>query len=73
MEKLEATKTNDPVLLYDGVCGFCNKTVQTILDQDKKGVLKFAALQSEFGESVIARHKELQNVGEVRPSDFDKR
>jgi Uncharacterized protein conserved in bacteria len=61
MENLETTKTNNgPVLLYDGVCGFCNKTVQTILEQDKKGVLKFAALQSEFGESVIARHKELQ-------------
>ena len=66
MENLETTKTNDgPVLLYDGVCGFCNKTVQTILEQDKKGVLKFAALQSEFGESVIARHQELQNVDSV--------
>ena len=26
-----------PVLLYDGVCGFCNKTVQMILDRDRRG------------------------------------
>jgi predicted DCC family thiol-disulfide oxidoreductase YuxK len=65
MEKIEPAKTNGPILLYDGACGFCNKTVQTILDQDKKGLLKFAALQSEFGESVIARHQELQNVDSV--------
>ena len=34
-----------PVLLYDGVCGFCNKTVQMILDNDRRGTLRFAALQ----------------------------
>ena len=54
-----------PILLYDGVCGFCNKTVQTIIDSDKKGLLKFAALQSEFGETVVARHAELQHIDSV--------
>ncbi|HZS48949.1 MAG TPA: DCC1-like thiol-disulfide oxidoreductase family protein [Blastocatellia bacterium] len=54
-----------PVLLYDGVCGFCNKTIQTILKNDQKGTLRFAALQSDYGQSVIARHQELKSVDSV--------
>jgi predicted DCC family thiol-disulfide oxidoreductase YuxK len=50
------------VLLYDGVCGFCNRSVQTIIRYDRRREMKFAALQSEYGKSVVARHPELQNV-----------
>jgi predicted DCC family thiol-disulfide oxidoreductase YuxK len=53
-----------PVLLYDGVCGFCNKSVQTIIAHDKKGALKFAPLQSQFGQQVVARHN-LKNIDSV--------
>jgi len=51
-----------PVLLYDGVCGFCNASVQMVIRHDHKRRLRFAALQSDYGKSVIARHPELQNV-----------
>ena len=54
-----------PVLLYDGVCGFCNKTVQMILDRDRRGTLRFAALQSDYGRAVVARHRELEGVDSV--------
>ncbi len=54
-----------PVLLYDGVCGFCNKTVQMILDHDRRGELRFAALQSDYGRAVVARHTELRGVDSV--------
>ena len=54
-----------PVLLYDGVCGFCNKSVQMILDHDRKGSLRFAALQSDYGEGVVGRHPELRDVDSV--------
>ncbi|MFL6215730.1 MAG: thiol-disulfide oxidoreductase DCC family protein [Blastocatellia bacterium] len=53
------------VLLYDGLCGFCNKTVQMILRRDRRGAMRFAALQSAYGEAVISRHPELQNVDSV--------
>jgi predicted DCC family thiol-disulfide oxidoreductase YuxK len=61
------TKTSDngPVMLYDGVCGFCNKSVKLILDRDRRGTMHFAALQSDFGKAVIARHPELQGVDSV--------
>ena len=54
-----------PVLLYDGVCGFCNKSVQMILDHDRRGEMRFAALQSDFGRAVVERHPELQGVDSV--------
>ena len=51
-----------PVLLYDGICGFCNKTVQIILDRDKRATLRFAALQSNYGQAVLTRHPILKDV-----------
>jgi predicted DCC family thiol-disulfide oxidoreductase YuxK len=56
---------NAPVLLYDGVCGFCNKTVQMILARDRKGTMRFAALQSDYGRGVVGRHAELRGVDSV--------
>jgi predicted DCC family thiol-disulfide oxidoreductase YuxK len=53
------------VLLYDGVCGFCNKTVQMILNNDRRGTLRFAALQSDYGRAVVERHPETQGVDSV--------
>jgi predicted DCC family thiol-disulfide oxidoreductase YuxK len=49
------------VLFYDGVCGVCNKSVQMILAHDRQGTLKFAPLQSRYGQEVTARHN-LQNI-----------
>lgn len=54
-----------PVLLYDGVCGVCNRGVRTILRFDRRGTLRFAALDGEFARDVIARHPELRDVDSV--------
>jgi predicted DCC family thiol-disulfide oxidoreductase YuxK len=54
-----------PVLLYDGDCGFCDGTVKLVLRHDPGGPLRFAALQSEFGQAVIARHPSLAGVDSV--------
>lgn len=43
-------KVQRPVILFDGVCNLCVGSVQFFLKHDRKGVLKFAALQSKFGE-----------------------
>lgn len=51
-----------PVLLYDGVCGFCNGVVRTILRFDRQGALRFAALDSDFARAVIARHPSMADV-----------
>jgi len=51
-----------PVLLYDGVCGICNRSVQAILRHDRRGTLRFAALDSDFARALIERHPGLQGV-----------
>lgn len=45
-----------PVILFDGVCNFCNGTVNFILRQDKKGVFRFAPLQSEAGQKLLHQY-----------------
>jgi predicted DCC family thiol-disulfide oxidoreductase YuxK len=50
------------VLLYDGVCGFCNAAVQFIIARDRRGAMQFAALQSEYGQALRSRHPSLENV-----------
>lgn len=52
-------------MLYDGVCGFCNKSVQFVLDHDRRKTMQFAALQSEFGQALIARSPGLEKVDSV--------
>ena len=59
---MNKSSAKPPVLLYDGVCGFCNKTVHMILAHDKHGTLRFAALQSNYGTALVARHPILRNV-----------
>ncbi|RPI63850.1 MAG: thiol-disulfide oxidoreductase DCC family protein [Ignavibacteriales bacterium] len=44
---------NYSVILFDGVCNFCNYWVNFIIDHDKQNVFKFAALQSEKGEELL--------------------
>lgn len=57
-----SASANTSVLLYDGVCGLCNKTVQLILRYDHRGDLRFAALQSAYGKRILARHPELRGT-----------
>jgi predicted DCC family thiol-disulfide oxidoreductase YuxK len=45
-----------PVLLYDGVCGFCNRLVQFALRHDHEKVFRFASLQSSFGSRVLTQY-----------------
>lgn len=43
------------IVFYDGDCGFCNKTIQFILNKEKKPpVIRFAALQSDFAKRFFA-------------------
>jgi predicted DCC family thiol-disulfide oxidoreductase YuxK len=54
--------SDGPVLLYDGLCGFCDGTVQFILRHDRKKTLRFATLQGDYARGVIDRHPELAGV-----------
>ena len=46
--------TTGPVLLYDGSCGFCARSVQFVLRHERSPVLRFAPLDSAAGMSARA-------------------
>src|SRR5687767_11091292 len=44
------------VVLFDGVCNFCNGAVNFVINRDRDGYFKFAALQSEAGEELLNKY-----------------
>jgi predicted DCC family thiol-disulfide oxidoreductase YuxK len=48
--------TSNRIILYDGVCGLCNRLNQFVLKRDRNDRFRFAALQSEFAGKVLERH-----------------
>lgn len=44
------------IVLYDGVCGLCNRAVQFLLKKDRRDQLQFASLQSDLAAGVLKRH-----------------
>jgi predicted DCC family thiol-disulfide oxidoreductase YuxK len=56
MQMLEEVEAGGPIVLYDGTCGLCTRSVQLILRNDPTGRFRFAPLQSELGQSLLARH-----------------
>ena len=55
---------NHHIILFDGVCNFCNFWVNFIIDRDKDDIFKFAALQSEAGQKLL-------NKFNLKTEDFD--
>lgn len=41
------------IILFDGVCNFCNASVNFVIDHDKGDVYKFASLQSNAGQQYL--------------------
>lgn len=46
---------NRPILLFDGVCNLCNRSVQFIIRHDRKKKFLFASLQGQKGQEVLER------------------
>ncbi len=41
------------IILFDGVCNFCNGSVNFIIERDAENYFKFAPLQSEIGQKLL--------------------
>jgi predicted DCC family thiol-disulfide oxidoreductase YuxK len=44
------------VVLFDGVCAVCNRTVRFLLAHDREDQFRYAPLQSAFAAAAAARH-----------------
>jgi predicted DCC family thiol-disulfide oxidoreductase YuxK len=43
------------VLIFDGVCNFCNSSVRFVMDRDRRGRFLFASNQSDAGSALLRR------------------
>lgn len=57
-------ENQNPVILFDGVCNFCDHAINFVLKQDKKKIFRFATLQSEAGQKLLQQHN-------LSTKDFD--
>ena len=48
---------SNPIVLYDGVCGLCNRLVQFLLKRDTHDRFRFASLQSNFANDLLTHHR----------------
>src|SRR5438477_13050883 len=53
---LSAETEDHRIVLYDGVCGLCNRAVQFILNRDPAGLFRYASLQSTLAARILERH-----------------
>jgi predicted DCC family thiol-disulfide oxidoreductase YuxK len=44
---------NKQIILFDGVCNFCDASVQFVIKHNKKDIFRFVALQSDLGQEII--------------------
>ncbi|MFI5133438.1 MAG: thiol-disulfide oxidoreductase DCC family protein [Chitinophagales bacterium] len=42
-----------PIILFDGICNYCNGVINSIIRQDKKKIFRFATLQSDAGQKIL--------------------
>ena len=48
--------TNKGIVLFDGVCNFCNSSVNFMIRKDNTDYFRFLPLQSEKGKKIVERH-----------------
>ena len=49
------------IVLFDGVCNFCNSTILQIVKYDKTNKFRFSSLQSDFGIKTLKSLKMEEN------------
>ncbi|HRD39219.1 MAG TPA: DCC1-like thiol-disulfide oxidoreductase family protein [Bacteroidia bacterium] len=47
---------NKDVVLFDGVCGLCNRSVKFLIRKERKPELLFSPLQSVYGKSLLEKY-----------------
>ena len=50
----ECSRVNN-IILFDGVCNFCDRSVQFIIKRDRTALYKFTAIQSDAGQEIITK------------------
>ena len=63
---LNKIPNNYELILFDGVCNFCNSSINFIIDHDPEKHFKFAPLQSDIGQDILRKfHKNTKDFDSV--------
>jgi len=54
--------SNQHIIIFDGVCNFCNSSVNFIIKRDQTNLFVFAPVQSPAAQKLIADHN-VENIG----------
>ncbi|GJL60416.1 MAG: hypothetical protein NPIRA03_32730 [Nitrospirales bacterium] len=46
---------HEKVIVFDGVCNFCNAFVNFVLERDSRGLFKFGTLQSQPAQDILTQ------------------
>jgi predicted DCC family thiol-disulfide oxidoreductase YuxK len=49
-------RVDPPVILFDGICNLCQKSVQFVIARDTQAQFRFASLQSDAGRRLLDQH-----------------
>jgi predicted DCC family thiol-disulfide oxidoreductase YuxK len=52
----------NPIILFDGICNLCNRSVQFVLKYDKQKLFRFASLQSNAGQRLLKEYNLSETV-----------
>ena len=55
-EDVPAQAAGHPVIFFDGLCGFCDGSVQFVLKRDRARHFRYSPLQSDFAGRVLGPH-----------------
>ena len=58
-------EAQERILLFDGVCNFCNFWVNFVIKRDPAKKLRFTTLQGETAKTLLADHDISNNLGTV--------
>jgi predicted DCC family thiol-disulfide oxidoreductase YuxK len=47
----------EKIILFDGICNFCNGSVQFNIKRDPQAHFRFASLQSEVGKEMLTKYR----------------
>jgi predicted DCC family thiol-disulfide oxidoreductase YuxK len=53
------------IVFYDGDCGFCNRTVQWILEKERSPIIYFSAIQSPFAQHFLNKKGVIPDLSTV--------
>ncbi|MCJ8297391.1 MAG: thiol-disulfide oxidoreductase DCC family protein [Pseudomonadales bacterium] len=48
---------NQQIIIFDGICNFCNGSVNFIIKRDHQNVFVFTPMQSKAAEELLERHQ----------------